>query len=151
VTDDFDDSPSRIRVTLMLADAAQVADSKLYILGGGLALIPPTPSPLAIAMKIDVPWDRANTLHDWKLELLDADGLPVLMGDRPVIVAGQFEVGRSDQVQEGTALPMPVAVNFSGLALPAGQRYVWRLAIDDGTEPDWQIGFAVAPAPAIDV
>ena len=151
MTDDFDASPSRIRVILLLADAAQVADGKLFILGAGLGMIPPSPSPLAIAMKIDVPWDRANRVHDWKLELLDADGLPVLMGDRPIIVAGQFEVGRSDQGQEGTALMVPLAVNFSGLTLPAGQRFVWRLAIDNDTEPDWQVGFAVGAAPTLDV
>jgi hypothetical protein len=148
---DFDLSPSRIRVTLLLADAAQVADNKLFILGGGLSLIPSTPGPLAIAVKIDVPWDRAGRVHDWKLELLDADGMPVLMADRPVIVQGQFEVGRSEQFQEGTALPMPLAVNFSGLVLPPSQRFVWRLVIDNDTEPDWQLGFAVAPAPPIDV
>jgi len=151
VTDPYDPSPSRIRVTLMLADAAQVADGKLYILGGGLSLIPAAPSPLAIAVKVDVPWDRADRVHNWKLELLDADGMPVMMGDQPVLVQGQFEVGRSEHLQDGTALPMPLAVNFSGLTLPPSQRFVWRMAIDDDTEPDWQVGFSVAAAPAIDV
>jgi hypothetical protein len=148
---DFDHSPSQIRVTMLLAEAAQVADAKLFILGGGLSLISPFPGPLAIAMKIDVPWDRAGREHDWKLELLDADGMPVLIGDRPVIVQGTFEVGRSDQLQPGTPLAMPLAVNFSGLTLPGGQRFAWRLVIDDDTEPDWQIAFTVAPEPTIDV
>jgi hypothetical protein len=128
-----------------------VADNKLFILGGGLAIVSPAPNPLAIAIKIDVPWDRADRQHNWKLELLDADGMPVLIGDRPIIVAGTFEVGRSDQLQPGTPLPMPLAVNFSGLALPAGQRFAWRLVIDDDTEPDWQTAFTVAPDPTIDV
>lgn len=148
---DFEHSPSQIRVTMLLAESAQVADNKLFILGGGLALVSPAPSPLAVAMKIDVPWDRADRQHNWKLELLDADGMPVLVGDRPIIVAGTFEVGRSDQLQPGTPLPMPLAVNFSGLALPAGQRFAWRLAIDDDTEPDWQTAFTIAPEPTIDV
>jgi len=72
----FDHSPSQIRVTMLLAESAQVADSKLFILGGGIALIAATPSPLAVAMKIDVPWDRADRRHEWTLELLDADGNP---------------------------------------------------------------------------
>ncbi len=42
---------------------------------------------------------------------------------------------------------MPLAVNFSGLTLPAGLRFSWRLVIDDDTEPDWQVAFTVADAP----
>ena len=57
-------------------------------------MVPATPAPLAIAAKIDVPWDRADDLHDWKLELLDADGMPVMMNDLPVLVQGQFQMGR---------------------------------------------------------
>jgi len=136
---------------MLLAESAQVADSKLFILGGGIALIAATPSPLAVAMKIDVPWDRADRRHEWTLELLDADGTPVLMGDRPVIVSGTFEVGRSEQLQPGTPLPMPLAVNFSGLVLAAGQRFAWRLVIDGDTEPDWQAAFTVGPEPTIEV
>ncbi len=41
-------------VTMLLADAAQVADSRLFILGGGLAEIGPNPQPVAIALLVDV-------------------------------------------------------------------------------------------------
>jgi len=148
---DFDHGPGEIRVTMMLADAAQVADSKLFILGGGINIVPASPAPLAIAAVIDVPWDRADVLHDWKLELLDADGMPVMMNDLPVIVAGQFQVSRGEKAEPGVPLPMPLAVNFAGLALPAGLRFAWRLVIDDDTEPDWQVSFGVAEAPTIEV
>jgi len=146
---DFTHAPSQIRVTMLLADSAQVADSKLFILGGGITVIPATPAPLAIAAKIDVPWDRAEVLHDWKLELLDADGMPVLINDLPVLVQGQFQVNRVDDLQPGSPLPMPLAVNFSGLALPPGQRFAWRLVINDDTEPDWQVSFTVAGPPPV--
>ena len=147
---DFTHAPGRIRVTLMLAESAQVAESKLFILGGGITTISATPAPLAIAAKIDVPWDRADRLHDWKLELLDADGMPVLINDLPVLVQGQFQVNRTDGLQPGTPLPMPLAVNFSGLALAPGRRFAWRLVINDDTEPDWQVAFTVAEAPPIE-
>jgi hypothetical protein len=146
---DFTHAPGHIRVTLLLAESAQVAESKLFILGGGITTISATPAPLAIAAKIDVPWDRADRIHDWKLELLDADGMPVLINDLPVLVQGQFQVNRTDGLQPGTPLPMPLAVNFSGLALPAGQRFAWRLVINDDTEPDWQVGFTVAEPPPV--
>jgi hypothetical protein len=147
----FERSPSQMRVLLMLADSAQVADNKLFILGGGLTVVSAEPAPMAIAAKIDVPWDLADRRHDWKLELLDADGMPVLLGDRPVLVQGQFEVIRGEYLLPGTPLPMPLAVNFSGLQLTAGERFAWRMVIDDDTEPDWQVAFNVAAAPTVEV
>ena len=46
---------------MLLADSAQVADRKLYVLGGGLSVIGPRPQPMGVAIRIEVPWDRANT------------------------------------------------------------------------------------------
>jgi hypothetical protein len=134
-----------VDVTMLLADAAQVADGKLYILGGGLQLIGSNPQPLAIALLLRVPWDRANISHDWQLELLDEDGLPVMHGDAPVMVAGQFEAGRPPGWPAGTALPVPLGITFHALPVEPGHRYTWRLAIDGNTEPNWQASFGVAP------
>ena len=69
-------SPPTLRVTMLLADSAQVADRKLYVLGGGLSVIGPRPQPMGVAIRIEVPWDRANTPHQWRLDLLDEDGAP---------------------------------------------------------------------------
>jgi len=54
-----------VRVTMMLCDAAQVADGKLFILGGGWSLIGPDPMPSAIAIKVDVGWHEATRAHHW--------------------------------------------------------------------------------------
>src|SRR5690606_33349476 len=62
--EDFDEP--FLNATLLLADSAQVADGRLFILGGGLGEIGPGPQPMAIAMLLDVPWDQANAPHDWK-------------------------------------------------------------------------------------
>ncbi|HEX6654712.1 MAG TPA: hypothetical protein VF153_00720, partial [Candidatus Limnocylindria bacterium] len=62
-----------MKVTLMLADFAQVSDGKLTIVGGGWSVTAPG-VPSAIAMYVQVPWDRANMKHQVRLELLDADG-----------------------------------------------------------------------------
>lgn len=132
---------------MLLADAAQVADDKLFVLGGGLQLLPPHPRPVAIAMLLKVPWDRANLPHEWKLELLDEDGMPVLANDRPVLVAGQFEAGRPAGWPPGTPLQVPLVINFAALPVRPGGAYSWRLAIDDTSEPSWRVGFRVAPAP----
>jgi hypothetical protein len=141
---DHDHAPGDFRVTMLLADAAQVAEGKLYILGGGVSVVPPSPAPLAIAATFDVPWHMAEQPHDWMLELLDADGMPVLANDMPVMVQGQFQVNRPDHAPPGAPLPMPLAVNFNGLGLPPGQRFAWRVSIDGDSDPDWQVAFSVA-------
>lgn len=143
--DDFDDEPL-VAVTMLLCDAAQVADGKLFILGGGLVEIGHTPQPMAIALLVEVPWDRANLSHDWKIELLDEDGGPVIWDDRPVLVGGNFEAGRPAGWQAGTPIAVPMAINFNALPVEAGKRYEWRLAINDTSEPGWSLQFRVSPA-----
>ena len=87
-----------VKVTMMLCDAAQVSDGKLYVLGGGWSMTGPDPVPSAIALKIDVGWHEAESAHHWELFLEDADGRPVLVetpdGEHPVEVRGEFTVGR---------------------------------------------------------
>ena len=82
-----------VKVTMLLCDAAQVSDGKLYILGGGWSMTGPDPVPSAVALKIDVDWHEAETSHHWELFLEDADGRPVLMetaeGTQPVEVRGR--------------------------------------------------------------
>ncbi len=141
----FDDllAPPPVEVTVLLADAAQVADSKLYILGGGITLIGPRPQPLAIAVRIQVPWDRANIQHGWKLELLDEDGQPVLGNGQPILVAGTFEAGRPVGLRPGTPLSVPLAVNFPTLPLQPARSYVFQVRIDERTSVGWQARFSV--------
>jgi len=132
-----------VEVTMLLADAAQVADGKLYVLGGGLTTIGPDPQPMAIALLLQVPWDRTNIPHEWRLDLVDEDGRPVDGGGRPVAVGGRFEAGRPAGVRPGTALTVPLAIGFGGLPVTPGQRYRWQLAVDGVTRPSWQVPFTV--------
>ena len=70
-----------MRVTMLLADAAQEVNGKLYVLGGGWSVTGPDLPPMAIAIKLDVPWSDANAQHAFILELVDQDGRPVAAGD----------------------------------------------------------------------
>ena len=117
-------------VTMLLADAAQVADGKLYLLGGGLSVLSPRPQPVAVALLISVPWDRANIAHQWRLDLIDEDGRPVTAGDRPVAVGGRFEAGRPAGLRPGNPaqravgaqLPQPAGRGGAQLCLAAHHR-----------------------------
>jgi hypothetical protein len=136
-----------MKVTLLLADAAQAIENKLYILGGGWSITGPEPSPFAIALKIEVPWDQTNMQHEWHIELLTADGQPVtpLGAEEALAIGGQFEVGRPPGLPKGTPIDLALAIN-SAIALPPGQRYVWKLSIDGTTHEDWGLAFSIRPS-----
>ena len=109
---------------MLLCDAAQVSDGKLYILGGGWSMTGPDPVPSAVALKIDVDWHEAETSHHWELFLEDADGRPVLMetaeGTQPVEVRGEFTVSQPQGIPEGSPIDVALAVNLG--PHPAGAR-----------------------------
>jgi len=135
-----------MKVTLLLADFAQAVNGKLYIMGGGWSIIGPDPTPMAIAIKIEVPWNQTNRNHNVKLELLDSDYHAVLVptpaGNTPLIIGGDFEVGRPPGLIQGTPMDVPYAFNIAPLPLEPGKRYVWKLTIDGETKEDWQVGFS---------
>jgi hypothetical protein len=135
---------------MILADAVQAAEGKLYILGGGWNITGPDPSPSGIAIYVEVSWDMANMQHPWKLELLTSDGDPVTvptpMGDQPVVLQGVLEVGRPVGVTPGTGLGVPLAINLGPLPLPPGGRYEWRLTIRDQADDNWRLPFSTRPS-----
>ncbi|MFO7571878.1 MAG: hypothetical protein R6W48_04665 [Gaiellaceae bacterium] len=136
-----------MKVTLMLADYAVVSDGKLTVVGGGWSQTGPEPASFGIGLLIQVPWDQANTVHSFSVELLDADGASVAFEtedgeEQPVAFGGDFEVGRPPGLKPGTPLDFPVAVNSTPLPLEPG-RYEWRLTIDGDGREDWSLPFTV--------
>jgi len=140
-----------IRATLMLADSVQASEGKLYILGGGWNVTGPDPTPSGIAIYIEVPWDMTNVRSPWRLELLTSDGesvmVPTPMGDQPLVLKGEFEVGRPPGVTPGTGLGVPLAINLGPLPLEPGGRYEWRFYIRDDTDENWRLPFSTRPRP----
>ncbi len=64
-----------VKVTMLLCDSAQVADGKLYVLGGGWSMTGPDPMPSAIALKIDVAWNESGEPHHWSsISRMQTDG-----------------------------------------------------------------------------
>jgi hypothetical protein len=143
-----------MRVTMMLCDHAQVAEGKLYISGGGWSVTGPGPAPSAVALKIDVPWDRTNRRVSMLLRLLDEDGQPVTQegrtGPEPVQFGGEFEVGRPPGLKAGAPIDVPLAMNVPPLQLAPGRRFTWELQLDGVTHPDWQLSFSTRPAGGTD-
>jgi hypothetical protein len=139
-----------MKVTLMLADAAQAVGGKLYILGGGWTNIYGA-APFAIAIKLEVPWSEASRPHDFRLELEDADGHPVEVpqedgSEQPIVIEGQISTGIAPGVKPGTPMDAVIAISVGALPLDVG-RYAWRLTIDGQTEDDWRLAFNRADPP----
>ena len=136
-----------MKVTMILADYAQVADGKLTIVGGGWSVTGPAPTPFAIALLFEVPWDQANVKQRFRLDLVDADGHVVFMpredeGEDAVALEGEFETGRPPGLKPGTTLSVPIAFNLPGPPIPAGGRYEWRLTVNGESDENWNLPFS---------
>ena len=131
---------------MLLADYAQVADGKLTIVGGGWSVTGPMPVPFAIAVLFEVPWDRANVKHRFRLDLVDTDGhvvfAPTEEGEEPVVIEGEFEAGRPPGMKPGTPLDVPIAINLPGPPVQPGGRFEWRLTVNGEGDTDWRLPFS---------
>ncbi len=130
----------------MLADSAQVSEGKLFILGGGWSVTGP-PAPSAIVLHVEVPWDLTNRRLEWRLELVDSDGYPVMSadgegGENAIMMGGEIEVGRPPGTPQGAAMGIPLALNLAPLPLLAASRYEWRFTIDGESREDWRLAFS---------
>ena len=61
---------------LILADAASIADGKLYMLGGGWTITGPQPISSAVVLLVDSVEPRETKRHECEIMLLHADGSP---------------------------------------------------------------------------
>ncbi|GAA2561478.1 DUF6941 family protein [Pseudonocardia hydrocarbonoxydans] len=142
----------RIEFKIILCDAAQAdsASGKLHMLGAGWTMIGTPTSPHAVALMVQVPWDRANEKLPVLIELLDSDGRSVeIPGEGEAqLIRGEavLEVGRPPGVSHGSPLSAVFALNVAPLPLPPG-RYEWRASVagDTAAESFQVIGHQLAP------
>ena len=137
---------------MLLADSAQVADGKLYILGGGWSVTGPDPVPSAVAVKVSVDAHEFDANHHWELFLEDADGRLVQFetpeGMQAIEVRGDFSASAPVGVPLGTPVDVPIAVNFGPIPLAPGQRFTWRMVIDGENLPGATASFTTRPLPS---
>jgi hypothetical protein len=133
-----------MKVTLLLADFARVANGKLDVIGGGWSMMNAQGAfGFFVAALFQIPWDQTNQKHTFRLELLDADGQGVPTPDGETIRAeGEFEAGRPAGLRAGTPVDAPLVVPFGPLVLDEN-RYEIRLTIDGETKEDWFVAFTV--------
>lgn len=124
---------------MVLCDAVQVAEGKLWMLGAGWTRIPANqPSPQGLGIIVHVPYDMANQKRTIEVGLIDSDGQPVMRGnpEAPVGGQGEFEIGRPVGIKPGELLNLPLAFRFNGIQHEPGG-YVWECKIDGETLARW--------------
>lgn len=133
---------SPIEATVLLCDAAQADPSgKLHMLGAGWSITSSPTAPSAVAVLLQIPWDRANQKLRIQLQLENADGDHV--EGAPSLVDGSIEVGRPPGVPPGSPIDAAFQVTVPPLPLQPG-RYVWRLHI---AEQQFSARFLVRETP----
>ncbi|MBX3071124.1 MAG: hypothetical protein KF883_11535 [Thermomicrobiales bacterium] len=117
----------------LLADAVQVANGKLFILGGGWARLTvdglPVNRPFEIAVRVVVPWTETNRKLPFELQMIDEDGNGIL----EQVLRADISVGRPVQLKEGTDQVVPLTLRLPNVRLEKEGRYALTLSFE-GTE-----------------
>ena len=97
---------------IILADAAEAVNNKLYLIGGGwetLTINAPLPvsHPCAVAVAFSVPWNETNYQHNIEIAIDDEDGAEL------VKVEGQVDVGRPPGNPIGNAQRVQMAIKIN--------------------------------------
>lgn len=98
---------------MMLADAAQVSNNKLYVLGGGWERLSvasdfPVRQRASLALAFSIPWSETNQRHGFTVRIVDEDGKDVHGA-----INGHFETGRPAGLAPGADQRVQVAIDLS--------------------------------------
>lgn len=129
---------------LILADAVEALNGKLYMMGGGwdsmLVRDLERPVPLGIACGVVVPWNDTDDEHTLTVGLEDEDRVAVA----PALNV-TFKTGRSATLERGASTHVPFAIKAEFL-LPRLGRYSIRASIDGRPESGRSTVFSARPA-----
>jgi hypothetical protein len=122
-----------MEVTLILCDAAQAVEGKLYILGGGWTMVKVNPGEavtMGLGAIVTVDWNETNQPFDVKVELQLEDGPVVTINEQPIMMGALLEVGRPPGTKAGSQMNASLAFPLMPLPLAPGG-YVWVVTIND--------------------
>jgi hypothetical protein len=127
---------------LILTDAAQIADGKLFLIGGGWDTIRVNALPhrqkMAIALAIEVEWVETNERHALQLEIATQDGNVL------VNLNGAFEMGRPPGISAGQSQRVQLVVDAEMEFQELGMYVITVTLGQDRTMP---VRFNVMPTP----
>lgn len=137
------------QATVLLCDAAESVNGKLYILGAGWSqVLANNPTNMVLAVKLVIPWNRANEAITVRASLVDEDREEAVdLGQGPVMAEAGIEMGRPPGLRQGTPLDASFVLPFPGLSLPSGG-YVWKVEINNTEKSRIPIQALVPPGTA---
>jgi Family of unknown function (DUF6941) len=111
----------------LIADSAQVADGKLFVLGGGWERLTVQTVPVSrnidIATRVIVSWTETNRPLAFELQLVTEDGEALLNPPATPSVT----VGRPVHLREGSDQAVPLVLKVTGVSLKQAGRYAFIL------------------------
>lgn len=117
----------------LLADAVQVVQGKLYVLGGGwdTLFVPGFPArfpSLGVGLRVRVPWSWADQVVVIGVDLQEEDGGRVL----PTAPLTQgLKVSRPPGLPEGSDLGVARSFTFNNITFPKEGGYSFVISIDE--------------------
>ncbi len=128
-----------MRAIVLLAHSAELDQSAaVHALGLGWTTAS-TPVPQhALIIFVEVDWAELGRSFPIRAELVDSDGVRIAHTEHGVINAKRQSVHPA-----GTPVTIPFIATIPTLNLTEGQRYQWRVLIDDEMHEDWLASFTV--------
>jgi len=100
-------------------------------------------------MKLEVMAHELDRPHHWELFLEDADGQLVMVdtpdGPQAIEVRGDFTASADPEALDGTAVTVPLAINFGPIPLTPASRFTWRLVVDGESLEGSTVSFSTRP------
>lgn len=149
-----------MEVEALLSDSAVSVEGKLYLQGAGWNILNAPALPIRVpriglAMVFSVPWTETNSLHQFDVRLVDADGHIIPLADAPPGVevddgkirrlGASLNVGRPPTVSPGDEQLVPIAMNIDGLVFADAGRYEFVVSVDDQDMKRLPLRVVVAP------
>lgn len=115
----------------LLADAAQVQNGKLFILGGGFDTIsvrslPAVHRSLTLAMVAEIDPDERQRDLELGITLLDEDGHGI-----GVEAKGRLRVGAPPNLPPGSSSIVPIVSPFHNITFAEAKGYVFVISLDE--------------------
>lgn len=131
----------------LLADAVQVVQGKLYVLGGGWDTLfvvdfPARYPTLGLGLRVRVPWSWTDQVLLIGVDLQDEDGGRVL--PTPPVTQG-VKIARPQGIPEGSDVGVARSFTFNNISFPSAGAYSFVVTLND--EVASRLRFSVRPRP----
>lgn len=132
----------------LLADAVQVVQGKLYVLGGGWDTLFVTQFParyptLGLGLRVRVPWSWTDQVLVIGVDLQDEDGGRVL--PTPPVAQG-VKVARPQGIPEGSDVGVARSFTFNNISFPSAGAFSFVVMLNH--EVASRLRFSVRPRPS---